>query len=53
MPNMPLDPNHPEPPPNPLLSHDPPPSAGTKHEPGAPETHEPDNAPIADPGEVE
>ena len=50
---MPTDPNHPTPPPKTPLSRDPPPSAGAKHEPGEPETHEPDATPIADPAEAE
>ena len=51
--SMPTDPNHPQPPPKTPLSRDPAPSRGTKHEPEAPETHEPDATPIVDPSEVE
>jgi hypothetical protein len=50
---MPADVNHPEPPPDPLLSHDPSPASGTHHDAEKPDSHEPDPSPVVDPGEVE
>ncbi len=50
---MPVDVYHPEPPPDPLLSHDPSPASGMAHEAEKPDSHEPDPAPVIEPEEIE